>query len=828
MLRIQVLGGWAFLLHHGGMAKSIFAGVLTTALALSLSVAVANDMLPQVQPVLKSSAQQGIILLRRTEPVQRPPSPEELDARIQRMADTVVAARKAEILAQASQMSEQQTVKLAEATKRALMAAEARANTFSTQQAESSAQAAADKVALVAENRAASVKDQTLAELTKLREQTEQQLALLEQQSKLYAKEAELNASKVAYTRADVKAAEAEARAKDYASLELRARDAATSGRLEKLIAQNQATADKLQGLLMSTKEQIALRTESLKALTNARLDAVEKTTSVQLAALGDITKSEMARTRDVTGEKIAALDGKTQIQLASLKDVTTAQMGALAESGKVRNEMLVSQINQLKDTTQANITWTRELTKEQLVALDKRVESQIVALDAKQSAKLSEMESLTSEKLDRNREVASMHIASVREGVKSYLAAMDARDTTRAMMTAAKVDAMAAATETKLAEAEGQNALRHYQSQQRLEDLEQLTASNQKLMRAETNRVAEALATYADQQIAALANNVSHTIARVAEAGDIKVSDLKARTDDKIQALRNEATQKAVILTQQTQERLTEKLTEVAQTAEAKRLKPEQVKQIASATVTESAPQMRALALQTLAKSQDYIRTVARTAVLDKDPQMTKALAQAARDVVMKDDKIVFAIRKVVDARLARLPMAGATGSAASTQPNGVPTIYNGNEVSLDAKRLGVAPIGADLAAIEPAAGGLMMDGAKIATLNTKPSLMKARQRKDWVDLRKYRVVVHEDGKTLQQLVGDVVSRAEPYTGPWEIKWKVRPENKDILSEKFSLDAETTFEEFVNYLANYMVNERGIKLSFSLFDTERVLVISD
>jgi hypothetical protein len=31
-----------------------------------------------------------------------------------------------------------------------------------------------------------------------------------------------------------------------------------------------------------------------------------------------------------------------------------------------------------------------------------------------------------------------------------------------------------------------------------------------------------------------------------------------------------------------------------------------------------------------------------------------------------------------------------------------------------------------------------------------------------------------------------------------------------------------------VNYLATYMVHDRGIKLSFSLFDSERVLVISD
>ena len=45
----------------------------------------------------------------------------------------------------------------------------------------------------------------------------------------------------------------------------------------------------------------------------------------------------------------------------------------------------------------------------------------------------------------------------------------------------------MAAATETQLAKAETVNALRNADTQQKLEDLQQLTASNQKLMQAET-----------------------------------------------------------------------------------------------------------------------------------------------------------------------------------------------------------------------------------------------------------------------------------------------------------------------------------------------------
>jgi hypothetical protein len=72
------------------------------------------------------------------------------------------------------------------------------------------------------------------------------------------------------------------------------------------------------------------------------------------------------------------------------------------------------------------------------------------------------------------------------------------------------------------------------------------------------------------------------------------------------------------------------------------------------------------------------------------------------------------------------------------------------------------------------------------------------------------------------------IIARAEPFTGPWEVRWKLKPENQDLMTEKFSLDAETTFAEFVSYLAQYLLNDRGVKLSFALFDRERVVLVSD
>ena len=256
--------------------------------------------------------------------------------------------------------------------------------------------------------------------------------------------------------------------------------------------------------------------------------------------------------------------------------------------------------------------------------------------------------------------------------------------------------------------------------------------------------------------------------------------------------------------------------------------LTPQQVATIAEQSVQNAAPQVRAIALQSLKDSQDYLRTLTREAVQESDPAMTQALANAARNVITKDDRVVFAIRKAVNEALAQPEsLLNSAGPRTELGPDH-DLVASISDTAINPSSLGVSAI---LGALEPAAGGA-------STSRTTPqlpliknpyaSVSKARQRQDWMDLRQYRVAVHTDNLTLPEMLDSILKQAKPYTGPWQVRWKLTSDNQDLLKETFSLDAETTFEEFINYLAQYIMNDRGVKLGFALFDRERLIVISD
>ena len=263
-------------------------------------------------------------------------------------------------------------------------------------------------------------------------------------------------------------------------------------------------------------------------------------------------------------------------------------------------------------------------------------------------------------------------------------------------------------------------------------------------------------------------------------------------------------------------------------QQANQRILSPEQVATIAQQSVQDAAPQVRAIALQSLKDSQDYLRTLTRDAVQESDPAMAQALANAARNVITKDDRVVFAIRKAVNEALSQPePLLSSAGPRTELGPDH-DLVASISDTAINPSSLGVSAI---LGALEPAAGGA-------STSRTTPqlpliknpyaSVTKARQRQDWMDLRQYRVAVHTDNLTLPEMLDSILKQAKPYTGPWQVRWKLMSDNQDLLKETFSLDAETTFEEFINYLAQYIMNDRGVKLGFALFDRERLIVISD
>ncbi|NBX85717.1 MAG: hypothetical protein EBQ80_00500 [Proteobacteria bacterium] len=285
-------------------------------------------------------------------------------------------------------------------------------------------------------------------------------------------------------------------------------------------------------------------------------------------------------------------------------------------------------------------------------------------------------------------------------------------------------------------------------------------------------------------------------------------------------------ATQTAAVTANKT---ATEVATQVA-TQTAEQTAAATATQTAEATVANAVPQFRALALQSVKDSEGYIRTIARNTVQDDaDPAIQQAMANAARNVIVKDDKVVFAIRKAVAEGLVQAGLTSPTtklgNDVTAISPAAGPAITVNGE-TLDATRLGISPL------LPPTGITQTGDNPNLATLSPAagraPSLTPPRNRTGLLNLRDYRVVIHEDNRTLEQLIGGVLQKAEPYTGPWQIKWKISDENKDILTEKFSLDVETTFEEFASYLAQYLLNDRGIKLSFNLFDSERIIVVSD
>ena len=96
------------------------------------------------------------------------------------------------------------------------------------------------------------------------------------------------------------------------------------------------------------------------------------------------------------------------------------------------------------------------------------------------------------------------------------------------------------------------------------------------------------------------------------------------------------------------------------------------------------------------------------------------------------------------------------------------------------------------------------------------------------WQDIRDARINVHVQNSPFKKMVEDIIERIEPRVGPWEVQWKLTRENRDLLKQHFSLNTETTFNKFINSVASYILNLRGIELNFELFEKKRVLIISD
>ncbi|PZP39990.1 MAG: hypothetical protein DI585_02240 [Pseudomonas fluorescens] len=542
------------------------------------------------------------------------------------------------------------------------------------------------------------------------------------------------------------------------------------------------------------TGQQLASRDKAMSDILAANTVG-QKASEAQIQAVREITNAKLAAAEKVQGSQFAALSN----QLASGQQLTLAQLQAL-------QQQTAAQLENLKSETATRLAATEKVQGSQFTALS----NQLLSGQQLTAAQLQTLQQQTAAQLENLKSETNTRLAANEKTQTAQLAAVSSQLTANQQLTAMQ-----------------------------LAELRKLSEENRTLASSETAAVGAALRQYADAQLQSVATTTSATLANLARATDQSVAELDQRTSQRMGVLWIAAAQQAEKLAEQKANAVAASLSALQQQTASQKIEPAQIRHIAEQAVADAAPEFRALALQTMQDGQDYIRTVARSAVQDKDPGMTTALADAARDVITKDDRVVFAIRKAVSDELQDIATGGAASDPSASTRLGPDRDSAGTE-NLDPNRIRIAqllapnsnlpaPDAAQLANLSPATGNAAMAaGGQQSWSAQGVSLVRARNRADWMDIRQYKVVVHEDDQTLDQLLGKILKHAEPFTGPWQVRWKISEPNKDVVTEKFSLDAEAPFEEFVSYLAQYIVNDRGVKLSFSLFDNERIIVISD
>lgn len=106
-----------------------------------------------------------------------------------------------------------------------------------------------------------------------------------------------------------------------------------------------------------------------------------------------------------------------------------------------------------------------------------------------------------------------------------------------------------------------------------------------------------------------------------------------------------------------------------------------------------------------------------------------------------------------------------------------------------------------------------------------TKEGMLPPSQ---WVALEDSPIALHVENEKFEDLILRALNNAAINSGPWNLKWKLKRENENLLYTKFSLDAEVKFGEFLNNVKSYVINYNGVRLYFRVFKEKRVLIVSD
>ncbi len=88
--------------------------------------------------------------------------------------------------------------------------------------------------------------------------------------------------------------------------------------------------------------------------------------------------------------------------------------------------------------------------------------------------------------------------------------------------------------------------------------------------------------------------------------------------------------------------------------------------------------------------------------------------------------------------------------------------------------------------------------------------------------------LVLDVENASLRQVVNEVMQQAAHYSGPWRVKWRLKPENMGLLEEKVNLTAEAPLGEFFGLLTERIKNLTGTQLFVTVFGGARIILVAD
>lgn len=95
-------------------------------------------------------------------------------------------------------------------------------------------------------------------------------------------------------------------------------------------------------------------------------------------------------------------------------------------------------------------------------------------------------------------------------------------------------------------------------------------------------------------------------------------------------------------------------------------------------------------------------------------------------------------------------------------------------------------------------------------------------------VDMETLSVHLQEEDQPLKEVFESVFDDLADRAGPWQVVWKLKPENQAIAEEKWTVIADAPFNQFLSYVAKKVKAEKNVALTFQRFDATHTFVISD